>query len=315
MTIAALTIVKNGADIIEPFIRHNAAHVDCFLICDHQSTDGTPEILEKLRNEGYRILPYHVRSDVFRQARWMTFLGHESKALIPGLRYAVPLDVDEFIHVRSGSLESALDSHFKHHNDPVCLMPWVTYVPTPGDDPAQPNPTLRIRHRFASEPAQYRKVVLPAATIRFLLNIGAGSHAAMYLRHKLKGGVLDNVDLCHFPIRNLVQVRQKAIEGAEASREIWERKPNINIHWKELAEGFQTTSREMNDLEYVARRYLGAAQLNDSPIVHGDFSYLETAVRDVRIRKGAHPNSRANHPRLLSLLRRWPGPSDPQRLF
>lgn len=315
MTVAALTIVKNGADIVEPFIRHNAAHVDYLLVCDHQSDDGTPGRIQRLRDEGYPILPYSVRSDVFRQGRWMTFLAHEAKALIPGLRYVVPLDVDEFIQLQDGSFDSALDTHFARHRDPVGFMPWVTYVPTSHDEDSQPNPVVRIGHRFASEPAQFHKVILPARTIRLLLNIGAGSHAAMYHRHKLKGQAIENLALCHFPVRGLAQVRRKATEGTTASREIQKRKPGVNVHWKQLVDAFETDSQGMNDLEFIARRYLGAELKNDTAIIAGDFAYLGSAAHCSNsgiVWPGIGP---PKHPRLVSLLRGWPGPNDPQRLF
>lgn len=299
MTIAAITIIKNGSDIVEPFIRHNAAHIDYFLVCDHQSTDGTPELIERLKNEGYPIFPYRVCSDTFHQARWMTFLAHEAKALIPQLRYVVPLDVDEFIQMRDDSFEPALDAHFERYTGTVCFMPWVTYVPTPDDDETQPNPILRITHRFASEPAQFHKVILPARAIRFLLNVGAGSHAAMYHRHKLKGHVLDNVALCHFPIRSLKQVRRKALEGTSASRKIQKRKPGVNIHWKQLADSFETNAHGMDDIEFIARRYLGAELHNETEIVLGDFSYLGSAQPDAALLPEIRPLV------LMGLKRLW----------
>jgi len=48
MRLVAVSIVKNEADIIEPFVRHTLAWVDHHLVFDHDSTDGTREILGAL---------------------------------------------------------------------------------------------------------------------------------------------------------------------------------------------------------------------------------------------------------------------------
>ena len=52
MRLVAVSIVKNEADIIEPFVRHTLARVDHHFIFDHDSTDGTRQILHALQAEG-----------------------------------------------------------------------------------------------------------------------------------------------------------------------------------------------------------------------------------------------------------------------
>jgi glycosyltransferase involved in cell wall biosynthesis len=59
MKIAAVTGVKNEADIIESFIRHNQKFIDEFYIID-DSIDGTREILASLANEGVPIVLLNV---------------------------------------------------------------------------------------------------------------------------------------------------------------------------------------------------------------------------------------------------------------
>lgn len=257
MAIASISIVRNEEDIIEPFVRHNAAYVDFLLICDHGSTDATRKILERLREEGYPILLYRVNSDTFRQGRWMTFLAHEARALIPQLRYVAPLDADEFIFSREETLEQTLETHFQRYCDPVCFLPWVTHAPMSTDDETLQNPVQRIRHRLAEEPIPHRKIVLPARSIRFYLNIGAGSHGATHLRHKLRGRDLRDVELCHFPVRSVAQVRRKVTEGSMASREIQKQRPSVSSHWNQLTAQFEAGSPAMQDVTEIARRYVG----------------------------------------------------------
>ena len=53
--IAVISMVKNEADIIESFVRYYATFADYIIIADHNSDDGTWEILEKLRD---RLVPF-----------------------------------------------------------------------------------------------------------------------------------------------------------------------------------------------------------------------------------------------------------------
>ena len=315
MTIAAISIVRNEEDIIEPFVRHNAAHVDYFLICDHASTDATQSILRRLRAEGYPIFLYTVHGKAFRQGRWMTILAHEAKALIPRLRYIAPLDADEFIFSRQGTLEQALESHFRRYGDPVCFLPWVTHAPMADDDMTVQNPAQRIRHRLAREPEPYNKIILPARSIRFYLNIGPGSHGAAYLRHKLRGSRLRDVELCHFPVRSVDQVRRKVTEGSIACHEIQKRRPGVGNHWNQLKMLFEAENPAMRDITEIARRYIGGERPEDIGIVASDFRYMDDKPLPAGQSRLMLHGDYANHPRLVSMLRGWPGPEDPARKF
>src|ERR1700682_4151340 len=54
------TMVRNEADIVETFVRHNLTKLDGLLVVDHGSIDGTSQILEALVREG---LPLWVERD------------------------------------------------------------------------------------------------------------------------------------------------------------------------------------------------------------------------------------------------------------
>ena len=47
--------VRNEADIVEAFVRHNLALLDGIAIVDHTSVDETPDILRELKAEGLAI--------------------------------------------------------------------------------------------------------------------------------------------------------------------------------------------------------------------------------------------------------------------
>ena len=50
--IAIVSMVRNEADVIESFVRHNLQVADVLYCIDHASTDGTSDILANLQREG-----------------------------------------------------------------------------------------------------------------------------------------------------------------------------------------------------------------------------------------------------------------------
>jgi hypothetical protein len=52
MKLVAISRVKNESDIIEAFVRHHAYHFDTHLVLDDGSSDGTCEVLQKLKLAG-----------------------------------------------------------------------------------------------------------------------------------------------------------------------------------------------------------------------------------------------------------------------
>src|SRR3954469_1000641 len=143
MRLVAVSIVKNEADIIEAFVRHSLAWVDHHLVFDHDSTDGTREILQALRREG---LPLELFTDDalgnLQQARSNQLVRRAATALQAD--WILPLDADEIL---SGPGRPEFEKHLAELR-PVqrASLPLINYYPTEKDDPAEANPVLRLRH-------------------------------------------------------------------------------------------------------------------------------------------------------------------------
>ena len=94
--IVLVSMVKNEADIIESFVRHSLTYADELIIADHQSSDGTWEILESLHDEGLPLILkrlYHVE---LAHREVMNGLTREAISS----RHAdlvLPFDADEFL--------------------------------------------------------------------------------------------------------------------------------------------------------------------------------------------------------------------------
>ena len=174
MRLVAVSIVKNEADIIEPFVRHTLAWVDHHLVFDHDSTDGTREILGALQREG---LPLTLFTDDalgnLQQARsnFLTRLAAQQYSA----DWVLPLDADEILAGPGGraALEKTLAGFSPTR---PASLPLLNYFSTAGDEALTGNPILRVRH-CESAPASTRKIMVPRAlALDEGVTAGKGSH-------------------------------------------------------------------------------------------------------------------------------------------
>jgi hypothetical protein len=174
MRLVAVSIVKNEADIIEAFVRHTLAWVDHHLIFDHDSTDGTREILGALKHEG---LPLTLFCDDapghLQQARSNHLTRFAAEA--HGAEWVLPLDADEIL---TGPGRTELEQELqKIGPDAPASLPLLDYCATTGDDAAVLNPVLRLRH-CRPQPSLTRKIFIPRRlALDPALAAGKGSHA------------------------------------------------------------------------------------------------------------------------------------------
>lgn len=90
------------------------------------------------------------------------------------------------------------------------MVGWTTYVPRRADDPAEPNPVVRIRHRLRAEPHPFPKVLVPGAPAGAPgAVLTQGSHGLVLDGRVVAPMPLDGVSLAHFPIRDVVQHAEK----------------------------------------------------------------------------------------------------------
>lgn len=123
MTVAAVSTVRNEADIIEASVRHLLAEgVDLVLIADGRSQDGTTQILHRLHEETRgRVEVIEDYKDFHDQPYWIDTLARIAHHR--GHEWIIPFDADEFWYPSdlSQSLRSALEALPPHI--PVTLVP------------------------------------------------------------------------------------------------------------------------------------------------------------------------------------------------
>ena len=213
--VAAITMVKNEADIIESFARHILCLADVLLVADHLSTDATPEILTALQKEGLALRWERYCQSGYHQAEVMTGLLwkaiREEQADI-----ILALDADEFPVAEQGGtwLREYLQGLDREQ---VYQLPWVCYsLSRPESDQDQfllSRPMLR-----RSEVEPLGKVLLGAGAVQVRqLSLSQGNHVAKTPEQMgtvfgvSAMPVAQGVHLAHFPKRSQAQQISKTL--------------------------------------------------------------------------------------------------------
>lgn len=177
MRLIAVSVVKNDADIVEAFVRHTSKWVDHHLIFDHDSTDGTREILAALQREGLALTLF--TDDAIgnlQQAR----SNHLTRLAVQSWHadWVLVLDADEIL-IGPGRTELSKFLAQASGTQPVSV-PLLNYYRTTDDDPSVVNPVDRL-HFCQSTPSSTRKLFIPKPlAVNPAAVVGMGSHA-LYL--------------------------------------------------------------------------------------------------------------------------------------
>jgi hypothetical protein len=226
--LAAVAMVRSECDIVEAFVRHNAALVDRMYVLDHRSVDPTPDILGKLAGEGLPLVLGREEYGICYQGPSMTRLFRRAVDDHPW-DFVFALDADEFLRAPDrAALEAALAGLDLAG---IGLLDVVTYVPTEGDDAAERDVLRRMVHRAETVPAmdcRIGKAVVPGAVIRqpgFALE--EGHHGVRLDGRRVPERRLAGPGLAHFPIRSIEQFTLRTI----LSRLAWTTRSDYNPAW------------------------------------------------------------------------------------
>ena len=231
-----IAMVKNEADVIEAFVRHNLGFMDALAIVDNDSIDGTREILVQLQQEGLPIILFDNPVVGHFHAEIMTAVYRK---VVPQFkpRFVFLLDADEFIVASSrDALYVQLRAMRPGTQAQYC---WRTYIPAPTGPEGDPSDPLRsITHRKVVEhDPRWKAVIVTKPKIDMKLKIVHGNHGATYAGRLLRRIKLRDVVIAHFPVRSVDQITSKVLVGWIANLERNRYLPgHFADHWKSLYE-------------------------------------------------------------------------------
>nr|WP_295739395.1 glycosyltransferase family 2 protein [uncultured Acidocella sp.] len=282
--IVSISRVLNEADVIEAFVRHTCAFVQHQFIMDNGSTDGTVEILEALKKEGFPITVFQSRAVTYNEGSVVTALYNlATQEQRPD--WVICFDADEFIDDRQipGGLRNHLAA-LKEANSPIdCIkIPMVNYVATSKDDPSDNNVATRITRRTA--PSDTYKIIVRGCFEAGDLSIQHGSHWATLKSRDIVEITNEKILLAHYSERSTYQYIVKFVRGwskvlatgqAEVSRntayhykpayEILRDKPEALLRNKQFMD-FKNENQEVifDPIDYKGSRLIHTKQSDEA---------------------------------------------------
>lgn len=103
-------LVKNEEEMLEANLRfHKAMGIDAFIITDNNSTDTTPNIIDKYVRKGWIIEVINETGADYEQKKWVDRMIWNAKVHYHA-DWVVNADADEFWYVPSGNLKTELSA-------------------------------------------------------------------------------------------------------------------------------------------------------------------------------------------------------------
>ena len=305
LKLVAIAMIGNEADVVEAFVRDNLDYVDHLLIAEHNSLDGTRDILQALVEEGLPLTVTRIETAAFRQAAVTNALLADALARFEP-DWVIPLDADEFLDADG---RVALEAELARLADSHARLRWVQHVPAGGDDAAEQHPARRIRHRYAYTPPDpglnpyVWKLALNCRLIRPYLDrydLEKGSHRVVFkgVREPSSQPVttLQHTVLRHYPVRSFEQLSLKAglstLQGRLAGRN-----ELGGTHVSRLYQQILAGKHELAAMQRSVREYLDTGR-------HGPDDLAHTAmIVDAKQRTSALRHGRLRQPATVAFLR------------
>jgi len=216
-TIALLLIVRDEVDIVAQCISwHLNRGIDCALIIDNGSTDGTRDILSQYDAADDNILVFDEPEGFDKPGWWkrMATIAREKYHA----DWVLPIDADEFWFAKDSDYRSELKGPAN-----VITSSWRNMIPDPGKNWTEFDHygnVLNYSHTFRKN--------LVACHDSLVLD--RGNHEPQ--RENLVQKLSDNLIVYHYPVRSWEQFEKKVRRAARVIALNPDEHPYLSFHWK-----------------------------------------------------------------------------------
>jgi len=271
IVLGGICVIRNEADIIERFVRHNLKYLD-FLVCvNNESQDSTLDILAALKQEGLPMEIFAVAGVAHPQVFAANTVADHFKDQCDVLFF---LDADEFII--PDSLESLRAFCFElMAQTKVGLIDWALGIP---DLSVENSTTLTLDSVLYSEQT-HRKICVPTLFWQHnpQLSVSAGFHGLVGLSAE-QYAIAPNIFLLHLPIRSIPQFILKCVQGELALKLNPKRGKMGGYHWRYIYNLYRANQDITIDaiVELASNCYLQASLIDCEILPLEPFQAIET---------------------------------------
>lgn len=202
-------LVKNEEDIILDNLKaHSQLGVDCFVIIDNGSDDGTWEKLQSIKDEYEVVLIRRPELD-YQQTKWKSEMAKISRDQL-GAHWSIANDADEFWIPKTGNIKDSLS-----HKGSIISCPRFNVIYKKEDFYQGShfyNQTLRANHpifypKHAKAIEENLSIMLGKIQGKVIINnngalrVRGGNHRGRHLWSFINKQATDDICVYHYPIR------------------------------------------------------------------------------------------------------------------
>lgn len=206
-------LVKNEESMLEEnLLFHKAMGVDYFIVTDNNSTDRTPEIIEKYRQKGWIKEVINEKATDYEQKQWVDRMIWKAKTVYKA-DWIINADADELWYAPSGNLKADLaatqanvlncEMRSVYPEEGKPFWQWDKTVKTVGE------PERYDLSRYSLFERQNKKVIHRASGY---LQISMGNHKVTMFP---KRTVNSDIHVYHYNIRGKQPFMEKMINGGK----------------------------------------------------------------------------------------------------
>lgn len=216
MTVIAVCMVRDEADIIAATVGQMLTQVDYVIVADNGSTDDTRDIVQRFD----RVTVIDDPDPAYHQSRKMTALAQRAAEM--GADWVVPFDADEWWWSPHGRIANYLE----RLSFDVVEAVLYDHVAT-GQDSTDPDPVRRLPWRRSTQ------VAMPKVACRFRpgMRIEQGNHSVTY--NDRPAAIAAGLHVHHYPYRSVEQFIRKVRNGAAAYNADPAIRPDFGAHWRQ----------------------------------------------------------------------------------